>query len=73
MAELLMQTNKKKSVKKDLSLIDKVQGIRSKNNTNWMDILRIALKYSPEETKKILKNINEKDQNISKIIKKLSD
>lgn len=73
MAELLMKKNKKNSIKKDLSLIDKVQGIRSKNNTNWMDILRIALKYSPEETKKILKNINEKDQNISKLLKSLSE
>ena len=36
-----------------------------------MDILRIAMKHAPEETKKLLSKINEFDKNISKELKKL--
>jgi hypothetical protein len=33
-------------VKKNISidLIDKIQNFRTKNNSNWMDILRLAFK-----------------------------
>ena len=27
-----------------LDLIDKIQNVRTKNNSNWMDILRLAFK-----------------------------
>ena len=72
LAEAIMNINNYKNNKNDLGLISKIENIRSKNNINWMDILRIAMKHSPKETKKILKNINEKDSKISNIIKKLS-
>ena len=52
--------------KKDYSkIINKIQLLRKKNNINWMDILRLAMKYAPNETKKILKNINNYDKKIS--------
>ena len=60
------------NIKEDLKLIDKIEKIRSNNNINWMDILRIAMKHSPKETKLILQNINEKDKNISKLLNSLS-
>ncbi len=72
LAELIMKKNNNLDQKKDLGLINKIESIRSTNNINWMDILRIAIKHSPDETKKILKNINDKDNKISKIVKKLS-
>ena len=46
-------------------IINKIQLLRKKNNINWMDILRLAMKYAPNETKKILKNINNYDKKIS--------
>ena len=46
-------------------IINKIQLLRKKNNINWMDILRLAMKYAPNETKKILKNINSYDKKIS--------
>ena len=46
-------------------IINKIQLLRKKNNTNWMDILRLAMKHAPNETKKILKNINNYDKKIS--------
>ena len=30
----------------DMEIIDKIQDIRSKNNVNWMDILRLAFRES---------------------------
>lgn len=54
-----------------LDLIDKIQKVRTKNNSNWMDILRLAFKYNPQESSKIMSNIYLDDQKISKLVKKL--
>ena len=53
--------------------IDKVEKIRSKNNINWMNILRLAFKHSPEKAREIVKNINKDDGEISLLLKKLSE
>ena len=52
--------------KKYSKSINKIQLLRKKNNLNWMDILRLAMKHAPFETKKILKKINSFDKKISK-------
>ena len=52
--------------KKYSKSINKIQLLRKKNNLNWMDILRLAMKHAPVETKKILKKINYFDKKISK-------
>ena len=36
-----------------------------------MDILRLAIKFRPSDTKKILKKINDQDQKIASFLKKL--
>ena len=51
--------------KKYSQIINKIQLLRKKNNINWIEILRLAMKYAPNETKKILKNINNYDKKIS--------
>tara|TARA_B100000287_G_scaffold299889_1_gene283035 strand:- start:3328 stop:3504 length:177 start_codon:yes stop_codon:yes gene_type:complete len=56
---------------KDLEVIDAIQEVRSKNNVNWMDILRLALKHAPEETKSLIKKINKSDNEISELLGKL--
>jgi len=56
---------------KDLEVIDAIQEVRSKNNVNWMDILRLALKHAPEETKNLIKRINKSDNEISELLGKL--
>tara|TARA_B100000787_G_scaffold162243_1_gene142759 strand:- start:2332 stop:2535 length:204 start_codon:yes stop_codon:yes gene_type:complete len=61
-----MESNIKK-VKKYLKIIDKIEKVRSKNNVNWMDVLRLALKNAPEETIKLMKSINKKDKIISSL------
>lgn len=61
-----------KSYKKSIKLIDQIQKIRSNNNKNWMDLLRLALKLDHKETSKILAEIYKDDRKISKIAKKLT-
>ena len=55
------------------SIINKIELIRSKNNINWMNLLRLAFKYTPNEVNKIIKKINADDKKISKQLQKLQD
>tara|TARA_A100001015_G_C15029798_1_gene732565 strand:+ start:873 stop:1505 length:633 start_codon:yes stop_codon:yes gene_type:complete len=75
------KTNKfyimKKSLNKEkypkyLKVINEIENVRKKNNSNWMGILKIAFKYSPNETAKIMKNIYREDKTISFLAKKLT-
>ena len=58
--------------KKSLSIINKIKSIRSKNNENWMDLLKLAFKHNPEDSKRILKRIVEQDKKVTQLVKKLS-
>lgn len=58
--------------KKYLKIINEIQKIRSKNNVNWMDLLKLAFKLDPVSASKILKKINHDDKKIAKLLKKLS-
>lgn len=62
----------KKIEKKYLKLISQIENIRKKNNGNWMDLLKVAFKYSPKETAKIMSNIYLDDKKISNLVKKLT-
>ena len=44
------------------SIVKNIENLRKKNNINWMNMLRLALKYNPKETKKLLKKINRFDK-----------
>jgi hypothetical protein len=55
-----------------LEIINSIQEIRSKNNVNWMDLLRLAFKHSPTEAAEIMQNIYNKDEEISELAKKLT-
>jgi len=58
-------------IKKYLDVIDKIEKVRNKNNVNWMDVLRLALKNAPEETIKLMREINKKDKKISNLFSSL--
>ena len=45
--------------------IRNIQEVRSRNNINWMEILKIALEHAPERTKKVLIDILDADIEIS--------
>ena len=56
---------------KDKKIFDKIQNIRSKNNKNWMDLLRLSLKLDSKTTSRILSQIYKDDRKISKLAKKI--
>ena len=62
-------TSKKKVMAK--KLINQIQKIRSKNNINWMDVLRLGFKHDPRNASKIMSKIYLDDQKISALVKKL--
>ena len=53
-------------------IINQIEKIRSKNNVNWMNILRLAFKHDPKRTAKIMSKIYSDDLNIGKLAKKLT-
>ena len=56
-----------------IKLIDEIEKVRTKNNVNWMDLLRLAFTYAPNEAKKIMGRIDREDNRISSLMKKLSE
>tara|TARA_Y100001958_G_C20655708_1_gene181687 strand:- start:107 stop:295 length:189 start_codon:yes stop_codon:yes gene_type:complete len=59
--------------KKYTILINKITDARKKNNINWMNLLKVAIKHAPKQSKKILKNINQQDKKISKLLKQITN
>jgi hypothetical protein len=57
---------------KYINNISKIKKIRSKNNTNWMDILRLAFKLDPDGASKIMQKINYDDKKISLLLNQLA-
>ena len=66
-----MDINNNKRI--DLEIIDEIQSIRSKNNTNWMDILRLAFKHAPDEARELQRKITKMDNRISKLAEELAN
>ncbi len=55
-----------------LKIINKIEKVRSKNNVNWMGLLRLAFKYAPKEASKLMQRVNSEDKKISFLLSKLS-
>ena len=56
-----------------LKIIDEVERVRTRNNVNWMDVLRLAFRYAPDEARELIKKINQEDDQISALFKQLSE
>ena len=65
-----MKTNTK-VIKQGLNLINQIQNIRTKNNKNWMDLLRLSLELDFNSTSKILREICKDDKRISNLAQKI--
>lgn len=57
----------------DTELIGEIQKIREKNNKLWMDILKLAVRYSPDEARDCLKKITSNDNKISALVQELAN
>jgi hypothetical protein len=53
-------------------IIDEIEKCRKKNNSNWMNILRLAYSKAPKEAVKIFVKIYNDDKKISALAKKLT-
>ena len=60
-----------KKVKQGLKFVNQIQNIRSKNNKNWMDLLRLSLELDFDKTSKIIKEICKDDKRISNLAQKI--
>lgn len=63
--------NNLKKIKHGLRLINQIQNIRTKNNKNWMDLLRLSIKLDFNATSKILREICKDDKRISNLAQKI--
>jgi len=61
----------KNNYKRYLKLINSIEKTRKRNNKNWMDLMRLAFKHNPSESKKIVRGIFKEDKKINILIKKL--
>tara|TARA_B100000900_G_scaffold414473_1_gene441210 strand:- start:5612 stop:5806 length:195 start_codon:yes stop_codon:yes gene_type:complete len=61
-------------MKKDrfYKIIDQIEKCRTKNNVNWMNVLRLAYSKAPKEAVKIFTAIYKDDKKISNLAKKLT-
>ena len=65
--------DKNKKIEHFLNIIDEIEKVRTRNNVNWMDILRLAITHAPDETRKLMKKVNSEDDKISRLLKKLTE
>ena len=61
-----------KSYSKYSSIIKKIEKVRTKNNANWMDLLRLCFYHDPKNAKKIVKQIFFQDKRINNLVRKLT-
>ena len=54
-------------------MIDEIEKIRTRNNVNWMDVLRLAFIHAPEKAKELMRKIDTEDNRVSDLVKKLAD
>lgn len=65
--------DKNNQIENYLNIINEIEKVRTKNNVNWMDVLRLAFKHAPLETKGLMKKIDYEDNRVSELVKKLCE
>ena len=54
-------------------IIDEIEAVRTRNNKNWMDILRLAFRSNPKQASAILAEIYKEDKAISDLAARLTE
>jgi hypothetical protein len=57
----------------DEEIIEEIRIIREKNNTHWMDVVKLAFRVSPSESRTIFKQIKYCDFKVNELLKELAD
>lgn len=53
------------------TLIDEIFAVRVRNNVPWKRLMEIAFRHAPDETIAALREINENDQAVSRLVGEL--
>jgi hypothetical protein len=69
----MIKKNNKNKLVKGLKLINEIEKVRSKNNKNWMDLLKLSLSLDFKKTANILNRIVKDDKRISRIASKIKN
>lgn len=56
-----------------LDILDEIEQVRAKNNTHWMDVVRLCFELDEERAQKIFYNIKECDKQIRDLSKEIAD
>lgn len=63
---------KEANMNKPKEIIDQIEALRSKNNINWMNLVRLAFAVAPEEASNIMADICKVDGEIMNEARKLT-
>ena len=53
-------------------IINEIEAVRSRNNVNWMNLMRLAFRVAPHEAEEIFKNVNKDDGTIAALLNTLT-
>lgn len=67
------ETSQRLVLKNKIVIIDAIEAVRTRNNVNWMDIMRVAMRSAPQDAEKIIGRINSDDGEISRLLSLLSE
>ena len=73
MDKQIMKKMNKNKLAKGLKLINEIEKVRSKNNKNWMDLLKLSLSLDFKKTANILNRIVKDDKTVSRIASKIKN
>ena len=57
----------------DLEIIDEIEHIRAKNNTHWMDAVRLCFELDPVQARRIFRSIKDCDARINELTRELAE
>lgn len=57
----------------DLEIIKEIEDIRAKNNTHWMDAVRLCFELAPERARELFKAIKDCDVKITQLTEELAN
>jgi len=56
----------------DAELIDAIERIRARNNTHWMNLVRLAFELAPDRARSIMQEIERLDGEVRRLTKELA-
>jgi len=62
---------KEERYERDMKLLDEIQEIRARNNVPWMNIMRLAFRVAPEGARKLMAEITDMDNQITRLTEQL--